>query len=285
MRCGIPLPYFSQTHVCLISAWSDGPDQADSLSSTYASRVSHGAHAACSCGTCIWPLDSCHLCWQQNIAATPREHFKKQKANRSVRDPPPLPTACGPSRPPKRGCGPAPPRLMGLIQAPPSECTSAVPVCFRDVLHCLVALQAAASWRVWGAAVGGVPGCNGAGLTLPHGCHTGHGFLLNLLLGLVPIPRHQLCHSARHLPWAKYQIPLGRRGACKVCGAAELPIGNAINRNTHSQWKWAEYDLVVPGCNGTAAECSGTERGAMDCVSGVSCECNSPPKLMDLYCQ
>ena len=33
------------THVCLTSAWSDGPDQADSLNTTYLSRVGHISHA------------------------------------------------------------------------------------------------------------------------------------------------------------------------------------------------------------------------------------------------
>ena len=48
--------HFAQTHVCLGSARSDGPDQADSQNTTYLSRVSHSSHAACSSGriTGLW---------------------------------------------------------------------------------------------------------------------------------------------------------------------------------------------------------------------------------------
>ena len=49
-----PLFLFAQAHVCLVSAQSDGPDQADSLSTTNLSRVGHSSHAARGGGTCIW---------------------------------------------------------------------------------------------------------------------------------------------------------------------------------------------------------------------------------------
>ena len=71
--------FFAQTHVCLASARSDGPGHADSQSTTCVSRVSHSPHAACSGGTYIWTLVSCHLCLQQNVAATPRGHFKNRR--------------------------------------------------------------------------------------------------------------------------------------------------------------------------------------------------------------
>ena len=40
--------FFAQTHMFLVSALSDGPDQADSLSTTYLSRVLYSSPAACS---------------------------------------------------------------------------------------------------------------------------------------------------------------------------------------------------------------------------------------------
>ena len=39
--------FFAQTHVGLVSARSDGPDQADSGSTTYLSRVIYSSYAAC----------------------------------------------------------------------------------------------------------------------------------------------------------------------------------------------------------------------------------------------
>jgi hypothetical protein len=53
--------FLPQTHVCLVSARSNGPDQADSPSTIYLSHVIHRSHAACSGGMYIWTLDSCHL--------------------------------------------------------------------------------------------------------------------------------------------------------------------------------------------------------------------------------
>ena len=51
--------------MCLVSARSDGPDHADSLSTTYVSRVNHSSHAACSGGTYIWTAHSCPECREQ----------------------------------------------------------------------------------------------------------------------------------------------------------------------------------------------------------------------------
>ena len=74
--------FVAQTHMCLVSARSDGPDQADSQSTTYLDRVSHSSHAACGSGTYIWTLVSCHLCLQQNVAATPPGVFHKKKVQK-----------------------------------------------------------------------------------------------------------------------------------------------------------------------------------------------------------
>ena len=74
MREGVWRPmdvFFCSDHVCLVSAQSDRPDHADSLSTTYLSHVNHSSHATFSGGTYIWTLVAYHLSMQRYVAATP----------------------------------------------------------------------------------------------------------------------------------------------------------------------------------------------------------------------
>ena len=71
----LDISFFAQTRVCLMSARSDGPDQADSVK--YNGFVPCEPQFTCRPRqSCTWTLDSCHLYLQQNVAATPRSISK-----------------------------------------------------------------------------------------------------------------------------------------------------------------------------------------------------------------
>ena len=77
---GLVWIFFSaQTQVSLASAQSDGPDHADSLSTSYVSRVKKFTCHLQSGGTYIWTLDSCHLSVQLYIAAMPYRQRENEK--------------------------------------------------------------------------------------------------------------------------------------------------------------------------------------------------------------
>ena len=99
---------FSRTHVCLASAWTNGPDHADSLNTTYLTRVIHSSNAAFGGGTYIWTefpspeyavlrcrhaLGICRKGSQptlslqrQSLCCLSREHPRKPPTDRSMHD-------------------------------------------------------------------------------------------------------------------------------------------------------------------------------------------------------